>query len=205
MNLHYGCGMATAPGWTNYDASPTLWLQRLPVAGAVFRRFLTPVFPPEALFGNIVAGLSIPEDSCAAVYCCHVLEHLGLKDARRALQNTNRYLVPGGLFRIVVPDFEQLVANYLKQEEPDALSKFLTYTHLGRPEKPRGVAMILREFLGNSHHLWMWDFKGLAQELELAGFNNVRRCEFGDSADPVFQSVEHRGRFEGALAIECSK
>lgn len=31
--------------------------------------------------------------------------------------------------------------------------------------------------------------------LEESGFVNVRRCEFGDSGDPMFNLVEDRSRF----------
>jgi len=51
----------------------------------------------------------------------------------------------------------------------------------------------------------MWDFKSLSAELAAAGFREIRRCEFGDSRDPAFKSVENRPRFDWALAIECTK
>lgn len=205
MNLHYGCGLVIAPGWYNCDGSPTLWLQRIPMIGAIFRRYVAPRFPMEAHYGNIVRGLQIPEESCDAIYCCHVLEHLSLEDARRALRNTFRYLRPGGLFRIVVPDFEQQVATYLRTEGPEALPEFLSYTHLGRKSRPKGPVMMLREMLGNSHHLWMWDKKALAAEMNAAGFRDVRPCVYDDSRDPAFKAVENPSRFEWALALEGTK
>lgn len=205
MNLHYGCGLAAASGWYNCDASPTLRLQRLPFLGIPFRRFLRPAFPREVEYGDIATGLTIEENSCNAIYCCHVLEHLSLEDARSALRNTYRYLRPGGLFRLVVPDFEQQVAGYLGNKDPNALRNFLTYTHLGRPTRARRPLALIRELFGNSYHLWMWDYKALAGELSALGFREIRRCHFGDSRDPVFQSVEDRERFEWALAIECTK
>jgi SAM-dependent methyltransferase len=205
MNLHYGCGLVGASDWINCDASPTLRLQRLPLLGYFFEKALSPRFPSAVRYGNIVRGLHLLPNSCGAIYCCHVLEHLSLEDARTALRNTYNYLRPGGLFRVVVPDFEQQVATYTASEEPSALTDFLTYTHLGRKRRPKGLEMRLRELFGNSHHLWMWDFKGLSNELTAAGFREIRRCQFGDSRDPAFQSVEHPKRFDWALAIECTK
>jgi SAM-dependent methyltransferase len=205
VNLHYGCGLAVAEGWYNCDASPTLRLQRLPILGTVARHLLKPVFPSGVEYGNIAAGLKIEENSCAAIYCCHVLEHLSLEDARSALRNTYRYLRPGGLFRLVVPDFEQQVAGYIANKDPNALPNFLTYTHLGRTTRAKQPVALIREFFGNSYHLWMWDYKSLAKELSGAGFREIRRCYFGDSRNPAFLSVEHQGRFEWALAIECTK
>jgi hypothetical protein len=205
MNLHYGCGLMEAPGWHNCDASPTVWLQRLPAVGLVFRKYLRPRFPAGVQYGDIVRGLSIPSDSCDAIYCCHVLEHLALEDLRLALRNTRDYLKAEGTFRLVLPDFEQQVAAYLASSEPAAISEFMSYTFLGRKTRPKGIKMWLREYFGNSHHLWMWDYKGLAHELAEAGFRGMRRCKCGDASNPAFSAVENPERFEWALAIECTK
>jgi predicted SAM-dependent methyltransferase len=205
MKLHYGSGLCEAPGWYNCDSSPTLWLQRLPVLGAGFRKWLAPRFPLGIQYGDIVKGLSLPPDSCDAIYCCHVLEHLSLEDCGSALRNTNLYLKPGGTFRCVLPDFEQQVAAYLADSSSAAAPEFLSYTFLGRKARPRTLTAIVRDYFGNSHHLWMWDYKALAAELEAAGFRDIRRCELGDSRNVALRTVENPGRLEGALAIECTK
>lgn len=205
MRIHYGCGLDEAAGWANFDASPTLWLQRLPLAGPAFRKWMPPLFPAGVQYGDIIRGLPIRPASCEAIYCCHVLEHLALEDFQLALRNTNKYLKTGGIFRLVVPDFEQLVAVYLANPEPAALSNFLSYTYLGRKTRPKGVVGILREYFENSHHLWMWDYKGMESELRAAGFRGVRRCQLGDAANPAFHALENPARFECSLAVECTK
>ena len=205
MNLHYGCGLTCAADWFNCDASPALRLQRLPLAGPIFAKYLSPRFPQEIVFGDIVRGLSIPPDSCEAIYCSHVLEHLSLEDLRLALRNTCTYLKPGGIFRLVLPDFDQQIAAYQQNTDPKALSEFMTYSGLGRANRPKGISARLREFFCNSHHLWAWNYASLSRELEDAGFQGIRRCEFGDARNPVFKSVENSERFQWALAIECTK
>lgn len=205
MNLHYGCGLMTAPGWYNCDASPTLRLQRLPLLGRAFQKLLSPLFPREVQYGDIARGLNLSADSCDAIYCCHVLEHLSLDDCRFALRNTHRYLKPGGTFRCIVPDLEQQVATYLADGSPSAATDFLSYTFLGRKSRPKTLLAIIREYLGNSHHLWMWDYKALATEFEAIGFRDIRRCHFGDSKVTAFGAVENAARFEWAFAIECRK
>lgn len=205
MNLHYGCGLIATDGWFNCDASPTLRLQRLPLVGALFRRLVSPVFPSAVQYGNIVTGLELKAESCDAIYCCHVLEHLSFEESRAALRNTCRYLKPGGLFRCVLPDLEQQIETYRADPKPSAAPEFLSYTFLGRKIRPRGVVAHLREMFGNSHHLWMWDYKALAAELQNVGFREIRRCQFGDSSNKAFTAVENPGRFDWAVAIECSK
>lgn len=205
MNLHYGCGLDTGDGWYNCDASPTLRLQRLPLIGWVFKKWLKPRFPDAVHYGDIVRGMNLPPDSCEAIFCSHILEHLALEDFRTALRNTHRYLKPGGLCRLLVPDFEQYVATYHADPNPEALSNFLRYSYLGRDKRTNGLLGFIREYMGNSHHLWMWDEKGMIAELQQAGFTNIRRCQAGDSANKAFLAVENPERFVAGLAIECSK
>jgi len=79
----------------NFDASPTLRVQRLPLAGFL-RVPGGPVFPANVRYGDIVKGLPVEATSCRAVYCSHVLEHLSLSDFRLALANTKAVLAEGG-------------------------------------------------------------------------------------------------------------
>jgi SAM-dependent methyltransferase len=205
MNLHYGCGFVVGKSWLNCDGSPTLRLQRLPLIGFALRRFLRPCWPDEVVFGDIVRGLPLQPHSCDAIFCSHVLEHLALDDFRIAIRNTHSYLKPGGVFRLIVPDFEAQIKAYQSNPEPPALSNFLGYTFLGRKSRPKGIGGWLREYFGNSHHLWMWDYKGIAMELEQAGFCSIRRFEYGETALPAFREVESKDRFLDALAVECTR
>src|SRR5690242_17561521 len=100
--MQYGCGLCAPAGWRNFDASPRLRLEAMPVIGALSGRSAV-IFPKNVEYGNIVKGLPLAKGSCAAVYCSHVLEHLALNDLRTALRETYRVLAPGGLFRLVVP------------------------------------------------------------------------------------------------------
>ena len=63
----------------------------------------------------------------------------------------------------------------------------------------------MTSWLGNSKHLWMWDLRSMASELESAGFRRVRRAGFGDSDDPMFSRAEDRDRWHDCLGVECVK
>jgi Methyltransferase domain len=201
-HVHYGCGLAAPADWTNFDASPTLRLERLPFIGrvAVGRGG---IFPPNVLFGDIVKGLPVPAHSSAAVYCSHVLEHLSLNDFRTALRNTWSLLRESGIFRLVVPDLRIAAQRYLAAESADAARRFMTDTGLGIVDRPRGIGGLLRGWLGNSRHLWMWDFNSLRHELEQAGFVDIRQARFGDSEDSMFAAVEDESRWADAVGIQC--
>jgi hypothetical protein len=120
-----------------------------------------------------------------------------------ALRNTREYLFPGARFRFVVPDLEQLAKDYLASADDDAAIRFMESTSLGVHRRPTGMEGLLCTWLGNSAHLWMWDFKSMADELRNAGFDRIRRAFYADAQDPMFKDVESRDRWEGSLGIEC--
>jgi SAM-dependent methyltransferase len=207
--VQYGSGTVGPATWQNFDASPTLRVQRAPLLGHLLRSRLNVVFPDTIAFGDIIKGLpGVADNSCDGVYCSHVLEHLALDDFRAALRNTHRMLRPGGTFRLVVPDLEFYARSYvarLDEGNPDASLVFGRETLLGQEVRPRGMRGLMASFWGNSHHRWMWDYPSLAHELAQTGFVNIRRATYNDAADPMFQDVEEASRFENCLAIECQK
>jgi SAM-dependent methyltransferase len=162
-------------------------------------------FPRDVEYGDIVRGLPIAPESCKGVYCSHVLEHLALDGFRRALLNTYRILCPDGVFRLVVPDLEHLVQEYMNNKSSEAASAFMRGAGLGRENRPGGIMAFITTWFGNSEHLWMWDYMSLEAELRTAGFADIRRGAFGDSVDPVFLDVEERSRWENCLGIECRR
>jgi hypothetical protein len=197
--------MSAPSTWRNFDASPTLRLQRLPLVGRYFKRSEYPAFPSNVEYGDIVEGLPISHESCKAIYCSHILEHLALQDFRIALQNTHRYLERGGIFRFVMPDLEQLARDYLDSIDSQAALHFMELSYLGKKTRSRGLRGLLRERLGNSAHLWMWDLKSIAMELQQTGFQRIRRAAFSDSSYPCFRDVEDIARWENCLGVECAK
>lgn len=202
--VQYGCGWSSPPGWENYDASPTLRFERIPLIGHLYTKNASR-FPANVKYGDIVRGLPITRESCSGVYASHVLEHLSLKDFRIALKNTYNLLEPGGVFRLVVPDLQILAKEYLSSSSATASYDFMLDLGMGFEERPRGLVSLLKSYLGNSAHLWMWDFKAIVSELESAKYSEIRRCTLNDASDPKFFEVEDATRFLNALAVEARK
>ena len=210
--LQFGCGLSCPQGWLNYDASPRLRIERLPVIGGLLRSAGKTLFPKDVLYGDIVAGLPHPPESVAGIYCSHVLEHLDRRCVEIALQNTFNLLAPGAVFRLVVPDLIwracELVAD-ANAGRWDAADRFMRSTFLGVETSMNSPVQRLRAAYGNAAHRWMYDYGLMARLLTDAGFIGIRRCRFGDAVDPMFALVEEQGRFwdgeNEELAIESRR
>ena len=209
MNVQYGCGKCAPDNWVNFDVSPNLRLEKLPIIGSLFVRKEWGAYPKNVKHGNIIKSHpGIKNESCEAIYCSHVLEHLTYFNMQIALKNTYQMLKKGGVFRLVVPDMEVYVNAYLddKRSGNKSACHHLIINTLMSPEK-RSTTLkdkIITLF-GNSKHQWNYDYESMYLELEKVGFKNIRRAILNDSKNQAFKDVEDKGRFDYSLAIECIK
>lgn len=208
--VQYGCGpYSNAQEWINFDASPTLLIQKTPILGRLAKKYQNVIFNENIRYGDILKGLpNVEKNSCRGVYCSHVLEHLSLNDCRLAIRNTYDILQKGGIFRCIVPDLEVYISQYQKNIEAGNINAnhiFLDSILLGKKERKKGIKGFLTEFFGNANHQYMWDKQSLMQEFKNIGFESIRLCSFNDSNEPLFSKVEEKHRFEHAVAIEAIK
>jgi len=94
--LNLGCGDQFNSTWTNVDISPR--------STSVLRHDLRQPLPFDC-------------DSFDIVYHSHVLEHFDKQDAPVFLEECVRVLSSGGVIRVVVPDLERIIHEYLKNIE----------------------------------------------------------------------------------------
>jgi hypothetical protein len=205
----YGCGLSNPPEFINFDSSPTLRIQKVPLLGKIFKLGMKTKFPDNVIYGDIIKGLPVKKNSMKGVYCSHVLEHLSLMDLRVSPRNSYEVLEKGGIFRCVLPDLEWSCKEYLKLKDlgvETAANVFVDeFTMFGLNNRPIKLIDKVKSLYGNSKHLWMWDFESLKKELQEVGFKEIRRSSFNDSEDSYFNYVEDEGRFINCLAIECKK
>lgn len=90
--LNIGCGSTFHPSWTNIDIRSN---------------------DPRVLEVDIRESLPFQDGHFDACYCSHVLEHLEVGAAVHLVQEARRVLKTGGVLRIVVPDLEGIVRQYL--------------------------------------------------------------------------------------------
>jgi len=137
------------------------------------------------------------------------LEHHNPDVAERFLVHCYRVLVPGGILRVVVPEFRLLVDDYLRsssgdaEERATAADQFLLATCL--VERPTGEAKWIRDLRrlwGRRMHYWQYDQYSLRARLERVGFKNVTRRAFGESMIPEVASLDIPVRAAESLYVE---
>lgn len=97
--LNVGCGRTFSTEWTNVDLAP---------------------LPPHVAGINLREPLPLPDDGFDAVYSSHVLEHFAPDEGASLLREMVRCVVPGGVCRVVVPDFEAACREYLARLDATA-------------------------------------------------------------------------------------
>jgi predicted SAM-dependent methyltransferase len=204
--MQFGCGLSNPDTFQNFDSSLNLYFQR----NLIFKWFWgrKPTYPENIRFGDIVKGLPIENNSLKGIYSSHVLEHLSYHDCKRALQNSYLYLSPGGIFRCVLPNLELLVKAYLDEKakgNTKAANNFMEYSFYGYKARPNSLISLLKWHLTADYHFWGWDNESLAAELSEVGFRKVTKSNFGQSRDPVFNTVENLARFQDSIVLEAVK
>jgi predicted SAM-dependent methyltransferase len=202
MHVQYSCGFSVAPSWINFDSSPTLRFERIPLVGRLseFIAGNQKPFPSSVRYGDIVKGLPVPDNSLSALYAFHVIEHLAYEDEdfEIALRNSLKIMEPGGVFRLIVPDIHARAQRYVlevSQKLSAASENFIRACNIGLEKRPESMFGLIRQSLGNSSHYWVWDQLSMTQHLVAAGFVEIRRCSKVDSGDPLFDEVEDQHRF----------
>ncbi len=105
--LNLGCGRRRHPAFTNVDFDSD---------------------DPAVMVCDLRKGIPFPDNHFGAVYHSHVLEHFSKSDAPKFLSECFRVMKPGGVLRVVVPDLERIVRDYLenlaKARKGDAEAQF---------------------------------------------------------------------------------
>ena len=91
LRVHLGAGPINLQGWVNIDARQA---------------------PHIHLIANNFELVEFSHGSLAEIYMCHVLEHFSFAESEQLLKNFRKKLKPGGVLRISVPHFDQLVKIY---------------------------------------------------------------------------------------------
>jgi len=173
LKLNCGSGPYPKAGWINIDLSKNADLHL-----------------------DLRAQLPFPDNSVSIIYSEHFFEHLeNPSETSMFLRESLRVLVPGGQFRVGVPDTEWPLTAYAKGDD----SHFQFVRRRWNPAHCETKMDIINyHFRQGTEHKYSYDFETLAKVLSQAGFVRIERTYF----DPLLDS-EHRR--EGTLYVNAFK
>lgn len=216
LKLHLGCERNTPSEWINIDGSWGAWLAKYQRLRNFLR--LSKLFPPQLvekdwnpdiLVHDLRKSLSFPDNSVAAIYACHVLEHLYLTEAKKLLKECYRVMEPDGIIRIVVPDLRAIVLEYSEGKEKNTESTLTRADKLNqqlslRSETPPVGSLIYKIYsiVKDFHsHKWMYDADSLSYYLKQAGFTNICVMRAHESLIEGIEKIEPVDRIVNGAGI----
>ena len=111
------------------------------------------------------------DDSVDLIYCSHALEYFDREQAHTVLKEWWRVLVPGGLLRLAVPDFNALIEVYMQTGElTKVLGPLYGKMSITSPEGPATL-----------YHKTTYDEHSLAKLLVELGFIEPQRWDWRET------------------------
>jgi SAM-dependent methyltransferase len=194
IKINIGSGLSGIPGWHNFDNSPTITLSRIPV---INRLLNTPAWPRDVQRYDVRKGLRFADGSVRYIYSSHTFEHFTGPEALAVAKECFRVLAPKGILRVVVPDLDFIVREYLADPSPQAAQNFLSRLSLNH-----SIHDIIHP---GSNHSQMFDGKALVHLLREAGFQSPAVSSFGTSGIPEIAQLDLEVRRGESLYVEACK
>lgn len=153
--------------------------------------------------------LPFPDNAVRALFCEHVFEHIDYtEEAPHFLAECYRVLQPGGVVRIIVPDAETYLRAYCESgweriAEVRQLGEDRYDPHHGGHYRTK-MELINVLFRQGFEHKFLYDYETLSLLLEDAGFSQVNRRSFGESALDELK-IDKSERASESLYVEAVK
>lgn len=144
MKLHLGCGDRHIDGYVNIDCRYQPGVDKV---------------------DNVKMLRRYHPNSIDVIYSCAVLEHFTRWENKDVLRRWCELLKPGGVLRISVPGWEELVAHYLEHKD---LRVIMGMLYGGQDYK-------------ENFHCYIWDFKTMQEDLISVGFRQVHRYDWRET------------------------
>jgi predicted SAM-dependent methyltransferase len=174
--LNWGCGEYPEPGWLNSDIKEV---------------------PGIDIVADVRAGLPLETGSIDYITSIHALPELPYPDLVPALTELRRVLKPGGVLRLALPDLERGIDAYQRGDH--------NYFHVPDEDaRSIGAKFVTQmSWYGYSRSLFVHDF--VEELLERAGFGQITRCRYRQTASPWPDIVVLDNRERESLFVEAVK
>ena len=165
-----------------------------------------------------VAFMDLPFEAggIKAVYTSHTMEHILPEKVDHVFKEVLRVLIPGGKFRVVVPDIDQAIRAYVENPEwledkkhpgklkmlPDMpitrlMGWFFTY-------RSKATKTNCKEDTIFGGHMMAYNWELLNYMLKAAGFSSVERMQYGKFSSE-FEGCDMERYKNNSLFVEATK
>jgi predicted SAM-dependent methyltransferase len=173
--LHLGCGprVVRLTNWLNID-----------------------LYAPEATINwDLTKKMTFaPNNSVDFIYHEHFLEHLTRKEGAVLLAECHRILRPSGVMRVVMPDLDRAVVEYMNWTPKKA-----------QPELYKTKGEFLNMCMRGWHHRYLYNNEDLERSLRDAGFKTCAKVQYKKSNHEALHNIESRPPDQDALLWEATK
>jgi SAM-dependent methyltransferase len=201
--LNLGCGSQVPDGWINVDYALGARAAKVPGFAALSRVFglFRVEWSREIYLHDLTREFPWADSSVDVVYSSHTLEHMSREDGARFLAECHRVLRRDGIMRIVVPDLEYNVGEYVRgQIRADEFVEKLGVLCEGSRGVLKGWLSPWVQF----PHRCMYDTRRLLEILDDIGMEAASRAAFESDIEDI-RSVELKERVKNAVVVEGRK
>ncbi len=201
--INLGCGLRPIKNFTNYDYNFFIILSKIPFIKLILSNLSFIPKPyielidlaknKKVIFCNVIVNIPEKKNSIDLIYSSHLLEHLDSKETDKFLSNCKKILKPNGILRLVVPDFDILIKNYLADRN---VNSFIESSCLVG-QKPKNLLKKLQYLVqGHGWHHQMFTKDSLRNVLHNHGFKAIEFFKAGESNIPFQNNInlyDHSG------------
>lgn len=165
------------------------------------KAFINAVRKKDIRYGN-ATKLPFKNETIDVVYSLHTIEHLYEEEFQKFLNEAERILKPGGVFRVAIPDLAICLKMYLETNDAD---KFCSTIYMGNREKPRIKQKISVLLFGDRKHKWMYDGKSMKKYIETHSNFDAIVLPAGETTIKGKMGINLREREGESVYLECHK
>lgn len=211
--LNLGCGYIGHDDWVNIDFGILAIINKFPILKRIiFALKLAPKlynreWPKNLKLINLSKELPFLDNSVDYIFSAHFFEHLKKYEALELLKKCYICLKVGGTIRIVVPNLDTIVKNYIESndeiEKVEVINNHFQGVLKQEFERPNLHLKILGKFARG--HNWLYNYDYMKETLKLAGFNTkkIHKCKYQVGIVPNIDMLDNHP--DHSLYVEATK